>query len=69
MGKALERGMVLVMGIWNDPADHGNWLDAGDAGPCNKEEGKPTVIKKKYPDTRVTFSNIRWGDIGSTCRV
>lgn len=66
MGDALGRGMVLVMGIWNDPADYQNWLDAGDAGPCNKKEGKPSLIKKNYPDTRITFSDMRWGDIGTT---
>jgi cellulase len=67
IGDSLRRGMVLVMGIWNDGTDYLNWLDSGDAGPCSKTEGKPTLIKKKHPDTSVTFGDIRWGDIGTTC--
>lgn len=69
MGEALKRGMVAVFGIWNDPSDYNNWLDSGEEGPCTKEQGKPSTIKSKRPGTSVTFSNLRWGDIGSTCDV
>jgi cellulase len=67
MGESLRRGMVLVMGIWNEGNDNLNWLDSGDAGPCGKKEGDPAVIKKEHPGTSVTFEDVRWGDIGSTC--
>ncbi|KAJ5684649.1 uncharacterized protein N7477_000994 [Penicillium maclennaniae] len=43
-----------------------NWLDSGDAGPCNSTEGDPKLIQAQHPGTSVSFSNIRWGDIGST---
>merc|ERR1719291_1511347 len=33
MGKALDRGMVLVMSLWDDVQDHMLWLDS--------EEGRP----------------------------
>ncbi|KAI9924209.1 hypothetical protein MW887_007159 [Aspergillus wentii] len=66
MGKALGRGMVLTFSLWNDADQFMNWLDSGDAGPCNSTEGNPELIQKNHPDTAVTFSNIRWGDIGST---
>ena len=66
MGGALGRGMVLAMSIWNDESTFMNWLDSGDAGPCDPKEGDPALIEKQVPDTAVTFSNIRWGDIGST---
>lgn len=66
MGEALGRGMVLVFSIWNDPGQFMNWLDSGNAGPCNSTEGNPATIQAEHPDTAVTFSNIRWGDIGST---
>ena len=66
MGKALQRGMVLIFSIWNDSGAFMNWLDSGSAGPCNSTEGNPALIEAQYPDTSVTFSNIRWGDIGST---
>ncbi|KAI1391401.1 glycoside hydrolase family 7 protein [Hypoxylon trugodes] len=65
-GRALDRGMVLAFSIWNDGRQFMNWLDAGKAGPCTLEEGNPDVIKKQSPETKVTFMNIRWGDIGST---
>ncbi|KAI1376442.1 glycoside hydrolase family 7 protein [Hypoxylon crocopeplum] len=65
-GQALDRGMVLAFSIWNDDRQFMNWLDAGNAGPCSLEEGAPALIREKRPDTSVTFSNIRWGDIGST---
>lgn len=43
MGKALGRGMVLAMSIWNDPGQFMNWLDSGNAGPCNATEGNPAL--------------------------
>ena len=66
MGQALKRGMVVVLGIWNDPDDYNNWLDSGQEGPCTKNQGKPSNIKSQHPGTSVTFSNLRWGDIDST---
>ena len=66
MGEALSRGMVLTFALWNDDTGFMNWLDAGDAGPCNDTEGDPKIIIKETPDTNVTFSKIKWGDIGST---
>jgi len=66
MGQALGRGMVLAMSIWNDNTQHMEWLDSGNNGPCQKGEGSPANIQSKRPDTHVVFSNIRWGDIGST---
>lgn len=66
MGKALGRGMVLVFSIWNDSGAFMNWLDSGNAGPCNSTEGNPQLIQVQHPETSVTFSKIRWGDIGST---
>lgn len=45
-----------------------SWLDqsSSGAGPCNATEGNPEVIKTVQSDPQVTFSQIRWGDIGST---
>ncbi|KIM92527.1 hypothetical protein OIDMADRAFT_68785, partial [Oidiodendron maius Zn] len=67
IGEAMDRGMVLCMSVWWDESG-GNmgWLDQNGAGPCNKIEGSPAVIRQNQPDARVTFSNIRWGEIGST---
>ncbi|KAI0553602.1 carbohydrate-binding module family 1 protein [Xylaria curta] len=66
MGQALGRGMVLTFSIWNDASGFMNWLDSGSNGPCSATEGNPTLIQQNNPTTHVIFSNIRWGDIGST---
>ncbi|KAK4168137.1 putative endo-beta-1,4-glucanase celB [Cladorrhinum sp. PSN259] len=68
MGQSLARGMVLIFSIWNSPGDFMNWLDGdeGRNGPCNATDGDPANIVATNPDVSVTFSNIRWGDIGST---
>jgi cellulase len=66
MGEALSRGMVLIFSIWWDSGGFMNWLDSGSSGPCNATEGDPAVIVKVQPDPTVTWSNIKWGEIGST---
>ena len=58
--------MVLTFAIWNDATGYMNWLDSGTNGPCSTTEGNPELIIKNNPTTHVVFSNIRWGDIGST---
>jgi len=60
MGDALGRGMVLIFSIWNDQGGYMNWLDSGNAGPCNATEGNPTLIIQEDPTTSVTFSNVKW---------
>ncbi|TFK71915.1 cellobiohydrolase I [Pluteus cervinus] len=77
MGKALSNGVVLVMSVWDDPATNMLWLDSSypvDAAPSrpgvargtcsNWSGGIPTDVE--LPDATVTFSNIRFGPIGST---
>ncbi|RDW87149.1 Endo-beta-1,4-glucanase celB [Aspergillus mulundensis] len=66
MGRALGRGMVLAMSIWNDAGGYMQWLDGGDSGPCNATEGAPSFIEANTPWTNVVFEDLRWGDIGST---
>ncbi|ORY66024.1 endoglucanase-like protein [Pseudomassariella vexata] len=68
MGDALTRGMVLAISLWWDTATFMQWLDseAQGAGPCNATEGDPTVIVQVEPFPEVTFSNLKWGELGST---
>lgn len=78
MGDALARGMVLVMSLWDDSSVNMLWLDSdfptdqpatkpGVArGPCSTSSGKPDDCRKKFPDAAVTYSNIKYGAIGST---
>jgi cellulase len=66
MGDAMTRGMVLAMSIWWDEGGHMTWLDSGEAGPCKVGDGDPKNIVKVEPRPEVTYSNLRWGEIGST---
>jgi cellulase len=66
MGKSLARGMVLIFSIWNSEGDFMTWLDSGNSGPCSTTEGDPKLIVDANPSVSVTFSNVKWGEIGST---
>jgi len=78
MGGALERGMVLVMSLWDDHAAQMLWLDSdypltadpskpGIArGTCATTSGKPEEVERDSPNSSVTFSNIKWGDLNTT---
>jgi cellulase len=66
MGESMSRGMVLAMSIWWDEGGFMNWLDAEGAGPCSATEGDPKVVVTKEKNPTVKFSQIKWGDIGST---
>ncbi|TPX12168.1 uncharacterized protein E0L32_007054 [Thyridium curvatum] len=66
MGESLARGMVLIFSIWNSEGDFMTWLDSNSSGPCNATEGNPALIVKNNPEVSVTFSNIKWGEIGTT---
>ena len=79
MGEALDRGMVLVISMWDDIAVSMNWPGSymGDdasalgalRGPCNLDDGKPDVLRGAHPDAGYTVTNIRWGELGSTSGV
>ncbi|KAG8749874.1 hypothetical protein FRC11_010951 [Ceratobasidium sp. 423] len=78
MDKSFQAGVVLVMSIWDDHAAHMLWLDSNyppdrDAskpgvarGTCATTSGDPKDVEAQSPNSSVTFSNIRFGDIGST---
>ncbi|RLN93565.1 hypothetical protein BBJ28_00001712, partial [Nothophytophthora sp. Chile5] len=78
LGLAMKRGMVLTMSLWTDNAANCLWLDsdypvASDAsepgvsrGTCATTSGVPADVIAAQPDATVVFSNIRFGDIGST---
>lgn len=78
IGGALGRGMVLVLSVWDDHAVNMLWLDSNypttaDAskpgiarGTCATTSGKPTDVEANSPNASVTYSNIKFGDIGST---
>ncbi|RDB20742.1 Exoglucanase [Hypsizygus marmoreus] len=78
MGKAANNGMVLVLSIWDDHAANMLWLDSNypvDADPakpgiargtCSTSSGVPTEVEESAANASVVFSNIKFGDIGST---
>jgi cellulose 1,4-beta-cellobiosidase len=78
MGSSLANGHVLVMSIWDDHAVNMLWLDSDyppekDAsepgvsrGECATDSGDPDTVEAESPGATVTFSNIRFGDIGTT---
>ncbi|KAJ3483010.1 hypothetical protein NLI96_g6591 [Meripilus lineatus] len=78
MDKALVNGMVLALSIWDDHAANMLWLDSNypttaDAskpgvsrGPCATTSGNPKDVESQVPNSSVTYSNIKFGDIDST---
>ncbi|KAI9065904.1 glycoside hydrolase family 7 protein [Trametes sanguinea] len=78
MGNSFQQGMALVMSIWDDHAANMLWLDSdyptdvpatnpGVArGPCPANSGIPATIETSEASASVTFSNIKFGPIGST---
>lgn len=78
MGDALERGMVLIMCLWEDAGGQMLWLDSqlpvdGDPeqpgvlrGPCPTDSGKPDEMHELYPDAYVKFYNLKVGELGTT---
>lgn len=76
IGGALGRGMVLVMSIWEDSGPTPmQWLDGqtGDIadpgnlrGPCSPTGGQPATIQSQFPNSSVTFSDIKIGELFST---
>jgi len=76
MGKAMARSMALVFSLWDDHDVGMKWLDAslpypptkpGDLrGTCNQTVGDWQTVEKQHPGASVVYSDVRYGDIGST---
>ncbi|CAK0792250.1 unnamed protein product, partial [Prorocentrum cordatum] len=76
LGDALDRGMVLVMSIWDDTSVYMDWLDStypkgstnvgAERGNCTPGVSTPENVRKSNPHAYVTYSNIRVGKIGTT---
>ncbi|KAA0201487.1 Glycosyl Hydrolase 7 [Hyalella azteca] len=75
---ALGRGVMIAFSLWADYGSHMLWLDGpfppdSDPtepghlnGPCSADSGDPNDLIANYPDSTITFSNIKYGTIGST---
>ena len=78
MGGALDRGMVLVMSIWDDHDVDMLWLDSSypptkpvgapgvTRGACPTSSGKPADVEANSPNAYASYGNIKYGEIGST---
>ena len=61
MGDALNRGMVLVLSLWDDSEANMLWLDSDypldrkstapgvSRGPCRTDTGSPAYVREMYP--------------------
>ena len=72
-----EGGMVLVMSLWDDHYADMLWLDStyptdtptapgAKRGTCSTDSGKPADVESQHADAYVKYSNIRYGELGST---
>jgi len=76
MDDAFTKGVVLVMSIWDDHDVNMLWLDStypvngtspGDKrGTCASSSGVPAAIEASAAGSKVTYSNIKLGEINST---
>jgi len=76
MGKAIRKGMTLVLSLWDDGASKMHWLDSIDGadptqpgalrGPCSPEKGDPSYVRSHHADAYVDYFNFKYGAIGST---
>lgn len=78
MGDSLNNGMVLALSVWDDYAAQMLWLDSDyptdadptapgvNRGPCAANSGAPADVESKSANAQVTYSNIKFGPIGST---
>lgn len=78
-GEAMRRGVVAVLSLWDDHDVGMIWLDATDPypvdkakpwgaarGTCNQTSGNYTIVEQQHGDSYVLYSDIRYGEIGST---
>merc|ERR1719238_2177621 len=74
--EALEKGVVLVMSLWDDHFANMLWLDSiyptdstdptNYRGSCSTSSGVAADVESQSPSSHVIFSNIRAGKIGTT---
>ncbi|RMJ11822.1 putative exoglucanase type C [Fusarium kuroshium] len=76
MSDALAAPMVLTMSLWDDHKANLLWLDStypvdatgagAKRGTCSTDSGVPSEVEAEAPDSKVSFSNIKFGPIGTT---
>jgi cellulose 1,4-beta-cellobiosidase len=78
LGAVFDRGMVLVLSLWDDHQNMMLWLDSTyptnkdkslpgvERGPCPTSSGKPNDVEEQSPEAYVVYGNIKFGEIDST---
>jgi cellulose 1,4-beta-cellobiosidase len=78
MHDSFQRGVVLVLSIWDDYAVNMLWLDSDypttadpsapgvSRGSCSTTSGAPAQVEANGASIQVIYSNIKLGEIGST---
>lgn len=71
MGESFKNGMTLVLSLWDDPNSHMEWLDSVDdsgnaRGSCAQGSGDPATLREQYPNAKVSYTNFKYGVIGTT---
>lgn len=78
MGESLDRGMVLVMSMWDDHEANMLWLDSDyplnvdpskpgvHRGTCSRDSGKPDDVENNFPNSSVKYFNVKVGPINTT---
>lgn len=82
MGESLKRGHVAAFSLWDDIDVHMMWLDSCypedrdckepgvKRGTCpGGEASSPRVVRRRHPNSFVTFANVSFGHIGTTQRI
>jgi hypothetical protein len=62
MGASFARGHVVVFSLWD--SNGMSWMDGGNAGPCTSYD--TGTIENNSPNLKVTWSNVKYGDLDST---
>lgn len=62
--KSFTRGAVLALSLWTDGSMA--WLDASDNGRCPNAGYSKDQLAADNPNAHIEFSNIKFGDIGTT---
>nr|BAF57416.1 putative glycosyl hydrolase family7 [uncultured symbiotic protist of Mastotermes darwiniensis] len=62
MGNSFNKGHVIVFSLWD--GDGMSWMDGGNAGSCTSYNHNQ--VEATQPNLKVTWSNIKFGDIDST---
>merc|ERR1712046_142116 len=67
----LEKGVVLVMSLWDDHEANMLWLDStypkdattpgSERGTCAKTSGVPKDVESQQASAKVIFSDIKYG--------